>query len=133
MNAKLIATVLVAGAFAGGLWIGGQGDKTVISDGTRNTSYEGGFRADTVTTGGAAAVYEGGAAHVVKDGESIQAAVNAAQPGDTIRVAVEVLSATESRRQPDRGTVVLRYAVANQHGESVMTADFLHVVARRPL
>lgn len=86
MNAKLIATVLVAGAFAGGLWIGGQGDKTVISDGTRNTSYEGGFRADTVTTGGAAAVYEGGAAHVVKDGESIQAAVNAAQPGDTIRV-----------------------------------------------
>ena len=79
MNAKLIATVLVAGAFAGGLWIGGQGDKTVISDGTRNTSYEGGFRADTVTTGGAAAVYEGGAAHVVKDGESIQAAVNAAQ------------------------------------------------------
>lgn len=86
MNAKLIATVLVAGAFVGGLWIGGQGDRTVISDGARNAGYEGGFRADPVTTGGAAAVYEGGAVHVVKDGESIQAAVNAAQPGDTIRV-----------------------------------------------
>ena len=101
MNAKLIATVLVAGAFAGGLWIGGQGDKTVISDGTRNTSYEGGFRADTVTTGGAAAVYEGGAAHVVKDGESIQAAVNAAQPG------VEPQSAQHAAAEPDAFQVAM--------------------------
>lgn len=55
----------------------------------------------------------------------------AVRPGDTIRVAVEVLSAAPSSRQPDRGTVVLRYSVANQHGEVVLTADFLHVVARR--
>ena len=83
MKGKLIAIVLVAGAFGGGLWFGGQGETTVI---TRNASYEGGFRADEVSSGGAAAVYEGGEVHVVKDGESIQNAVNAAQPGDTIRV-----------------------------------------------
>ncbi|MET4700573.1 acyl dehydratase [Constrictibacter sp. MBR-5] len=56
----------------------------------------------------------------------------AVRPGDTIRVDVEVLSATASKRQPDRGTVVLRYNVANQHGAVVLTADFLHVVACRP-
>lgn len=86
MKGKLIAIVLVAGAFGGGLWFGGQGETTVITSGARNASYEGGFRADEVSSGGAAAVYEGGEVHVVKDGESIQNAVNAAQPGDTIRV-----------------------------------------------
>ncbi|MFN4089255.1 MAG: MaoC family dehydratase [Alphaproteobacteria bacterium] len=55
----------------------------------------------------------------------------AVRPGDTIRVTVEVVSATRSARMPDRGTVVLRYAAANQRDETVLTADLLHVVACR--
>src|SRR3546814_4143336 len=55
----------------------------------------------------------------------------AVRAGDTIHVNVEVVSAARSARMPDRGTVVLRYAAANQDGAVVMTADFLHVVACR--
>ncbi|CAN0599955.1 unnamed protein product, partial [Ectocarpus sp. 12 AP-2014] len=68
-------------------YLGGSGDAVVIDDGRGGESYAGGFRASEVAdSGGAAAVFEGGAVHVVKDGESIQDAVNAAGPGDTIRI-----------------------------------------------
>ena len=87
MKGKILGAALVAVAFGGGLYVGTQRSTTVISDGSRSQSYEGGFRAEeSFASGGAAATYEGGEIHVVEDGESIQAAVNAAQPGDTIRV-----------------------------------------------
>ena len=34
--------------------------------------------------------------------------------------------------QPDRGTLVMAYAVANQQGETVMTWKVTHIFARRP-
>ncbi len=87
MNGKLIGAVLVVAAFGGGLYLGGQREATVITDGAKGESYSGGFRAtEDLGAGTAAAVYEGGEVRIVRDGESIQEAVNAANPGDTIRV-----------------------------------------------
>ena len=88
MKGKIIGAILVAAAFGGGLYLGSQsGSGTVINDGAAGGAYEGGFRAaEDFSAGGTAASYEGGEIHVVRDGESIQAAVNAASPGDTIRV-----------------------------------------------
>jgi parallel beta-helix repeat protein len=87
MNTKLIGAALVAVAFGGGLYLGMQRNTTIITDGAQGESYGGGFRvSEDFAPGGAAATYEGGETHIVRDGESIQAAVNAASPGDTIRI-----------------------------------------------
>lgn len=86
MKKVVLTATLVGVAFAVGLYAGGRSSTTVISDAGRDVAYEGGFRLDDSAPGGAAAVYEGGATHVVEDGGSIQAAVNDAAPGDTIRI-----------------------------------------------
>ena len=54
----------------------------------------------------------------------------AVRPGDTIRVAVEVVSAQLSSR-PDRGNLLLSYTATNQNGEPVLTTRLLHVVRCR--
>lgn len=52
------------------------------------------------------------------------------RPGDTLRVRVEVLEVSPSKRE-DRGNVRMAYTTLNQKGEPVMTATFRHIIARR--
>lgn len=54
------------------------------------------------------------------------------RPDDTIRCRAEVLEVRPSRSKPDRGTLVMAYAVLNQQGETVMTWKVTHIFARRP-
>ena len=54
----------------------------------------------------------------------------AVRPGDTIRVEVEVLEARRSSL-PARGNLRLRYVATNQRGETVLTANLLHVIKCR--
>lgn len=53
------------------------------------------------------------------------------RPGDTLRATVTVLEQTESRSKPDRGTCRLGYQTVNQRGETVLTCEALHIMARR--
>lgn len=84
---SLLVAVVIAGAFGSGFYLGDQGEATIIDNGAPGASYEGGFRAsgDFVAPTVALPVADGRIL-VVNDGESIQDAVNTAQPGDTIRV-----------------------------------------------
>ncbi|NVJ02536.1 MaoC family dehydratase [Myxococcus sp. AM009] len=54
------------------------------------------------------------------------------RPGDTLRVRVEVVSATPSRSKPDRGAIKLRMEVRNQQDEVVMTELANVLFGRRP-
>lgn len=95
MKATLIVGVAAVVAFGAGMYIGKQGESTVITDGTRNEAYGGGFRAEeNFNAGQVAASFEGGEVRIVNDGESIQDAVNAASPGDTIRIMPGTYSET---------------------------------------
>ena len=55
------------------------------------------------------------------------------RPGDTLRVAAEVVEVRASRSRPDRGLVTIAYTVCNQHDEPVMTFRALHLLLRRPV
>ncbi|MEQ9643040.1 MAG: MaoC family dehydratase [Alphaproteobacteria bacterium] len=54
------------------------------------------------------------------------------RPGDTIHVDLTVEDKRPSRSKPDRGIVVIAYAVNNQDGETVMTLKALQMTRRRP-
>ena len=54
------------------------------------------------------------------------------RPGDTVHTEVEVVELRPSRSKTDRGTVRMRYATVNQHGETVMTMIVPQFVLRRP-
>ena len=54
------------------------------------------------------------------------------RPGDTVHTEVEVVELRPSRSKTDRGTVRMRYAAVNQHGETVMTMIVPQFVLRRP-
>jgi acyl dehydratase len=54
------------------------------------------------------------------------------KPGDTIRTAVEVIEARESRSKPDRGTVRFQFTVLNQRDETVMTYLAITIIRKRP-
>jgi acyl dehydratase len=43
------------------------------------------------------------------------------RPGDTLRVAAEVLQTRPSTSKPDRGIVRIQYTALNQRGETVAT------------
>ena len=73
--------LLVAGAFAGMKFAGDNRD-TVVGDSSRYSSATTGGGALTKSVGGSGS----GAVHEVRDGDSIQAAVAAAQSGDVIRI-----------------------------------------------
>ena len=98
MNNK-IKIVLVIIIFAGG-WILGSNNNTapVITSSMGGASYSGGYQPEAqaaVQAEGAVALRtEQGQIHLVKDGDSIQAAVEAAQPGDTIQVMPGIYSET---------------------------------------
>lgn len=53
------------------------------------------------------------------------------RPGDTLRTRVTVLEQRESTSRPDRGTCRLGYETFNQRGETVLTGEALHLMARR--
>jgi acyl dehydratase len=54
------------------------------------------------------------------------------RPGDRLRMKMTVLEAKISRSKPDRGTVLHRWEVYNQHGEMVMHMEGYGMYARRP-
>jgi acyl dehydratase len=53
-------------------------------------------------------------------------------PGDTLRVATEVLDVRVSESKPDRGIVTVRNQTLNQRGEAVQVAVVKMLVPRRP-
>ncbi|ANK82921.1 MAG: hypothetical protein TEF_20525 [Rhizobiales bacterium NRL2] len=53
------------------------------------------------------------------------------KPGDTIRVACEVIELIPSRSRPDRGTVRMRHDTLNQADETIMTLECLHILKTR--
>ncbi|HQR49687.1 MAG TPA: hypothetical protein PL152_10140, partial [Steroidobacteraceae bacterium] len=90
----VLAVVAAIAAFAGGAWYGRTSKSAmVVTSGSGGASYTGGFKADSA----AAAAEKAGTIRsvagpapqkeaIVKDGESIQAAVKAASAGTIIRV-----------------------------------------------
>ncbi len=91
---KVIGVLLLAGAFAAGVYYGNsQNAAPVITNTASGASYGGGYDqakdAELQTSTKKSAVQqrtEVGEIHVVNDGDSIMAAVQAAKPGDTIQV-----------------------------------------------
>ncbi|MBA2658067.1 MAG: MaoC family dehydratase [Nitrosospira sp.] len=55
------------------------------------------------------------------------------RPGDTLRVASEVLEVTPPRSHTDRGTVLIRNRIRNQHDEVVQEFTGRLIVRRRPM
>ena len=56
----------------------------------------------------------------------------AVRPGDTLRVAAEVVEVRPSRSKPDRGLVIVAYTVHNQDEDVVMTFRAMHLLRRNP-
>lgn len=91
---KIIGAVFIIGAFAGGLYLGSsQNAVPVITNSASGASYGGGYDKsadkDVQQSGKTSAVAERtvvGKTHIVNDGDTIMAAVQAAKPGDTIQV-----------------------------------------------
>jgi acyl dehydratase len=54
------------------------------------------------------------------------------RPGDRLRMKMTVIEAKISRTKPDRGTVLHRWEVYNQHGDMVMHMEGYGMYARRP-
>lgn len=54
------------------------------------------------------------------------------RPDDRLRLRMTVLESKLSRTKPDRGTVLHRWEVFNQHGEMVMHMEGYGMFARRP-
>ena len=54
------------------------------------------------------------------------------RPGDELRLRVTVESKKASATKPDRGTLIYRNEVFNQHGEGVMTFVSTMFLRRRP-
>jgi acyl dehydratase len=52
-------------------------------------------------------------------------------PGDTLRVAIEVVAARASRSQPERGLVTMRTTTFNQHDEVVQELTSTVMMPRR--
>ena len=98
MNNKF-RIVLIIVIFAGG-WILGSNNNVAptITSSVGGASYSGGYQVtdtDAKLTVGAVPLRETqGNVHIVKPGDSIQAAVEAAQPGDTIQVMPGIYSET---------------------------------------
>jgi len=87
---KVIGAILVIGAFAGGMYLGSNSSPApTITSSTGGASYGGGYNKAEDKGASKSAVTQrtaAGKTHVINDGESIMAAVKAANPGDTIQV-----------------------------------------------
>jgi acyl dehydratase len=53
------------------------------------------------------------------------------RPGDTLSVTATVREKRPSKSKPDRGTLIMDYAVTNQNDEPVMTFTAIHILAKR--
>jgi len=53
------------------------------------------------------------------------------RPGDTLSVTATVRETRPSKSKPDRGTLLMDYAVTNQKDEAVMTFTAIHIFARK--
>jgi parallel beta-helix repeat protein len=90
MKTTLLSIALIAIAFGGGIFLGknSSSGNIVINNGT-GASYAGGYKQEqeqTSSNSPVSARINAGKVHVVKDGSSIMAAVNLAEPGDTIQI-----------------------------------------------
>lgn len=84
---RAVALLALAAVFAGGWLLGGRGGTTVIDDGARRVAYGGGAAAVTQRRVSAVAALTADAPVIlVEAGDSIQATVNAAPPGTTLRI-----------------------------------------------
>ena len=86
---KVIGLVVALVAFGAGMYIGKSGESEPIITSSGGASFSGGYKADADVDAKPSAVAKRtveGQTHQVKDGESIQAAVVKAQPGDTIQI-----------------------------------------------
>lgn len=53
------------------------------------------------------------------------------RPGDTLTASGEVLEARPSSSNPSRGIIRMRFAAANQHGETVLTFEATIFLSRK--
>lgn len=53
------------------------------------------------------------------------------RPGDTLRASTEIVEIRPSKSKPDRGSLRYRISVANQRGETVLTAVVTSMVKRK--
>ncbi|QBY05354.1 cytochrome-c peroxidase [Thalassotalea sp. HSM 43] len=84
---KILSVVLIAAAFGVGNYYGGLNSSPVITSSSGGASFGGGYDKSQDQDASAEAVQQvQGEVRVVNDGESIMAAVKAANPGDTIQV-----------------------------------------------
>ncbi len=93
-SGKIVALALAAVTFGAGLYMGKNADPApVITSSSGGASFSGGFKQEG-NEGAVKARTTVGKTHVVNDGDSIQAAVKLAQPGDTIQVMPGTYSET---------------------------------------
>lgn len=86
---KVFGLITVLAAFGAGLYFGQSSSNVTVITSSDGASYAGGYKAEPDAGSQSSSVAQraaGGAVHVVKDGDSIQAAVNKAVPGDTIQI-----------------------------------------------
>mgnify|MGYP003385514062 CR=1 FL=1 len=86
---KIVGLVIALAAFAAGMYFGQIGSSAPLITSSGGASYGGGYKVDADTDAEPVTVARraaGGTVHVVEDGDSIQAAVNKADPGDTIQI-----------------------------------------------
>ena len=90
-KSKIVFLIVV---FAGGWILGSHNNKApIITDSIGGASYSGGYQPQQAA-GAVAPRTEPGKIHIVEQGQSIQAAVEAAQPGDSIQVMPGTYSET---------------------------------------
>jgi acyl dehydratase len=53
------------------------------------------------------------------------------RPGDSLTLGAEVLSCDPSKSKPDRGSIRVRYTLANQKGETVLSMIGIGLIQRR--
>ena len=112
-NLNSLAIGLAIITFAAGWYLGGSNDALTITSSSGGKSYSGGYEAEQSTAAkGSGAVKlrtTEGTIHVINPGDSIQAAVELAVPGDTIQVMPGTYSETVYIDKDDihlRGVIV---------------------------
>ena len=112
-NLNTLAIGLAFVTFAAGWYLGGSNDALTITSSSGGKSYSGGYEAEQSTAAkGSGAVKlrtTEGTTHIINPGDSIQAAVELAVPGDTIQVMPGTYSETVYIDKDDihlRGVIV---------------------------
>ncbi|MDC0173387.1 cytochrome-c peroxidase, partial [Gammaproteobacteria bacterium] len=96
-NLNSLAISLAVITFAAGWYLGGSNDALTITSSSGGESYSGGYQAEKSSSASSGAVKvrtTEGTTHIINPGDSIQAAVELALPGDTIQVMPGTYSET---------------------------------------